>query len=119
MSVENLKEYATRCATEPELRKAANEIGLENLDKHISLSESLGLSWDRDDMVAFRRELVDSDDLEDLTEEDLEMVAGGICTTTAVVVGGVVAGAVGAGTVAGVAAAGAAGGAAAAGDGGW
>ena len=121
MSVENLKEYALRCAREPDLRKAANEIGVENLDAHITLSKSLGLDWKREDMLAYTRDVVNSDDieLEDLSEDELEMIAGGICTTTGVVVGGVLAGALGAGVVAAGVGGAAAGGAAAAGDGGW
>ena len=120
MSVENLKEYARRCATEPELLARAREFGMTDLDEHMRQSESLGLDWNRDDMVAFRKEMIDAEgDLNDLSEEELAEIAGGGVTTTAVVAVGVSAG-VAAGAVAGGAATAAVvGGATAAGDGGW
>ncbi len=112
MSVENLKEYARRCASEPELRAKAKEIGLSDMDEHMRHAESLGLAWSSDDMVAFRKEVIDDQgDLEDLSEEDLEKVAGGVVTATAALAVGALA--VGAGSAAVI------GGVAAAGDGGW
>ena len=120
MSVENLKEYARRCANEPELRDTAKTFGIMNIDEHMNQSESIGLEWDRGDLAAFQREVIEAEgDLQDLDEEDLAKIAGGICTITAVVVVGVAVGA-GAGAVAGGAAGAAVGGgASAAGDGGW
>ena len=120
MSVENLKEYARRCAAEPELRAKAKEFGMADMDQHMIQARSLDLDWTRDDLATFRKEVIDAEgDLEDLGEEELEQVAGGAITLT-----GIVAVAVGvglaAGVVAGVAAGTAAGGtAAASGDGGW
>lgn len=118
MSVENLKEYARRCATEPELRETAKAIGMADMEEHMRNASSLGLEWDRNDFDSFRHEVVAAgDDLTDLSEEELEQVAGGLFSVT--VVSAV---AVGAAVGTGVAAAGAtaaAGGAAAAGDGGW
>ena len=112
MSVENLKEYARRCASEPELRAKAKEIGLSDMDEHMRHAESLGLDWTLNDMVAFRKEVIDSEgDLEDLSEEDLKQVAGGVVTATAALAVGALA--VGAGSAAVI------GGVAAAGDGGW
>ena len=119
MSLENLKEYARRCATEPEMGRAAREIGMENIEEHIVVSERLGLEWDRADLLALSRELVDSDDLEDVSPEELEQIAGGVCTTTAVVVVGVVVGVAAGAAVGGAAGAAVGGGVAAAGDGGW
>ena len=117
MSVENLKEYARRCATEEDLRMRAKEIGMSDVDAHIREASALGLEWSMDDMVAFRKEMVDADGYVDhLDEEELEQVAGGIVTATvAVVAGGVAAGAVGAGATA----AAVTGGTQATGDGGW
>ncbi len=116
MSVENLKEYARRCTAEPELRAKAKEIGLSDMEGHIRHAESLGLDWTLDDMAAFRKEVIDAEgDLEDLSEEDLGRIAGGVVTTTAAAVAvGFVAATAAVGT-AGTAAAGAA----YAGDGGW
>lgn len=122
MSVENLKEYARRCANEPELRAKARELGMSDLRGHMQHADSLGLDWSEGDMVALRKEVVPDEEIGDLSEEDMEAVAGGIVTLTTVsmVVGfaiaaGIVAGA-GAGAMAGAAGAG---GAAAAGKGGW
>jgi hypothetical protein len=116
MSVENLKEYARRCAKDPELRAVARDIGMADMDEHMRHAEGLGLDWNRSDLVAFRKELIDEDeDLADLSEEELEEIAGGGITTTAAVAVGV-----GVGVVAGGAAGAAVGGGgAAAGDGGW
>ena len=112
MSVENLKEYARRCAAEPNLRAKAKEIGLSDMDEHMRHAESLGLDWTRGDLADFRKEVIDAEgDLEDLSEQDLEQVAGGAVTATvalAVAVVGISAGATAA-----------AGGAVAAGDGNW
>ena len=93
MSIENLKEYARRCAMEPELRASAKKIGLWKVEEHQELAASLGLDWTMDDMAALRKE-VGADELEAMEEEDLKQVSGGIVTvtmavlTTAGVVGG-------------------------------
>ena len=103
MSAENLKEYARRCATEPELLAKAKAIGLHDTAEHMRLASSLGLDWSMDDLVAFQKEMVEAEgDVEDLSEENLEQVAGGLITITAAVVtaaavGGAVAGGVAAG----------------------
>jgi len=60
MSVENLKEYARRCASEPELRARAKEIGVADVDEHMRHAESLGLDWTRNDIAAFRRQKIDA-----------------------------------------------------------
>lgn len=116
MSVENLKEYARRCAAEPELRVKAKEFGFRNIDEHIRHAGSLDLDWTPSDLVAFRKEVIDAEgDLEDLDEEELEQIAGGVITAVAaVVVGAVVAVATAAVVTSAVT-----GGVAATGDGGW
>ena len=124
MSVENLKEYARRCATEPELRDKARALGVTDMEQYILHAKSLGLEWTQGDMSAFRKEVIDAaEDLEDLTEEELAEIAGGGATTTAAVaVGlavGLVAGAAVGGVVAGAVAGAATGGATAAAGGGW
>lgn len=120
MSVENLKEYARRCATHPELRAAAKAIGMADMDEHMRHAGSMGLDWDRGDLVAFQREMADPEgDLADLSEEELEKIAGGVITTTALAAIGVAAGAVAGVAVGGVAGAAVGGGIAAAGHGGW
>lgn len=119
MSLENLKEYARRCATDPELLAAVKTIGMTDIEEHMRHAGSMGLDWTRDDLVAFRKEVTDDDmdDLVDLTEEELERVAGGAVAASlvaAVVVGAAVGGGLGA-----VAVGGAVGGVTAAGKGGW
>jgi len=117
MSIEHLKEYARRCATEPELLARAKTIGFADPEAHIEHGESLGLQFDMDDALAFHNEMVGADEeMAELGEEDLEKIAGGAVTaTTAVVAAGIVAGAAVVGVVGG-AVAGAAGGVA---GGGW
>ena len=121
MSIENLKEYARRCATEPELRARAKALGLSDIEGHIREAGSLGLDWTSDDLDAFRKEVIDAEgDLDDLSEEELEQVAGGIVSSTAALAVGVAVGVgVGAGVVVGGVVAGATAGASVAGNAGW
>lgn len=120
MSVSNLREYARRCATESEVREQARAFGLDNLQGHINLAKSMGLDWDTADMVAFQKEVTDAEgDLADLSEEELQQVAGGVCTTTAIVVGSVAAGAAAGAVAGGVVVGAAVGGFTAAAGGGW
>lgn len=88
MSVENLKEYARRCAADPDLRAKAKAIGMTNLDGQIVNAQSLGLDWTKDDFAGFTKEMQAEGEL---SEEDLENVAGGFVTTTAAMVGAAVA----------------------------
>ena len=75
MSLENLKEYAQRCANEPELRETAKTIGMTDLEGQMRYAESLGLEWTMEDMAALRKEATDSEDgLEELSEEELEQI---------------------------------------------
>jgi predicted ribosomally synthesized peptide with nif11-like leader len=83
MSIENLKEYARRCAADPALREKAKALGASNVDGQIGHATVLGLPWTRADLDAFRKEM-EADG--ELTEEDLEQVAGGLVTTTAAAV---------------------------------
>lgn len=118
MSVENLKEYAVRCANEPELRAKAKELGAMDLKGHMLHADSLGLDWSERDIIAFKTEVLGPDqDLSDLTEEDLEGIAGGAVTLTAAVTTLVAIAA--AGATAGVVASATAGAVTATGKGGW
>ena len=93
MSVENLKEYARRCAAEPELKEKAMALGMADMEGHMRHAESLGLDWTMDDMAAFRKEVLDAHgDIEGLDEEDLEAVTGGAASLTALAVAGAVTG---------------------------
>ena len=120
MSIENLKEYARRCATEPELRAKAKALGMGDAEGHMREAAALGLDWTVDDMIAFRKEVLDDGSLGELSEEDLEQIAGGAVTATAALAGMAVAAAVGGAVVGGVAVGAAVGGGVvAAGQGGW
>ena len=112
MSLENLREYARRCAVEPELRAAAEDLGVSDIEGHMRHAGGLDLDWTLDDMAAFRKEMLDTNggEFEDLSEEELEQIAGGVVSAIAVAVGVAagVAGGVVVGTATGAAAAGAA-----------
>ena len=83
MSVENIKEYARRCAADPDLRAKAKAIGMTNLDGQIVNAKSLGLDWTKEDFAGFTKEMQAEGEL---SEEDLENVAGGFVSTTAALV---------------------------------
>jgi predicted ribosomally synthesized peptide with nif11-like leader len=97
MSLENLKEYGRRAATDDTVKARAKAIGLQDMSRHMEYASSLGLDFDQDDVNALAKEAQGS---EELSEDQLETVAGGIVSATAAVVAGVVgaaAGVVGAG----------------------
>lgn len=96
MSLEALKEYSRRCATEPALKMKAKEIGLQDMQGQIEHARSLGLEWGPEDMALLAREM--GADVE-LSEEQLESVAGGFITITMALVAGTFAGAAVAGGV--------------------
>jgi len=106
MSIEHLQEYARRCAVDPELRARAEAIGFSDGDAHMQHAESMGLEFSVEDMIRFRDELVSAEgEVVELSEEDLEKIAGGgVSVTAALVVGGVIGGVAATGaTAAGVA----------------
>jgi len=110
MSMEDLKEYARRCASEPELRARAKAIGFADPDGHIEHGKSLGLEFGMEDAIAFRNESVEADgEIVELGEDDLEQIAGGALTATAAIAVGAGLAVAGAGIVAGAVGAGAAG----------
>jgi predicted ribosomally synthesized peptide with nif11-like leader len=103
MSVEDLKKFGQMCNEKEEVRTKAKAIGIDNIDAQIAYAKELGLHFTQEDLVALAKEsgLAKSDEL---SEEDLEKVAGGVVTVTVGAVLGLaaacavaVAGAVGAG----------------------
>jgi predicted ribosomally synthesized peptide with nif11-like leader len=82
MSVENLKQYGELCAKDEKVRAHAKEIGLRDIDGQIAYGKSLGLEFSREDFEALAKE-VKLERKDDLSEEDLKKVAGGIVTSTA------------------------------------
>jgi predicted ribosomally synthesized peptide with nif11-like leader len=82
MSVLNLKKYGELCAKDTDVRKKAKEIGIEDLDGQIAHAKSLGLEISREDFVALAKE-AGLEGKNELSEEDLKKVAGGVFTVTA------------------------------------
>ena len=68
---------------------------MTNLDGQIVNAKSLGLDWTKEDFAGFTKEMQAEGEL---SEEDLENVAGGIVTSTAAAVVGAAAAVVGAAT---------------------
>ena len=84
MSVEDLKKYGQLCAENEDVTNRAKEIGLQDIEGHTAHGKELGLEFGTDDFVALAEEVGITED--ELTEEQLEMVAGGAVSTTAAAV---------------------------------
>jgi predicted ribosomally synthesized peptide with nif11-like leader len=81
MSVEHLKKYGQKCAEDEHIRARAKEIGQQDIEGQIAYGKSLGLEFSREDFGALAREIgLERED--ELNEEDLKKVAGGIVTIT-------------------------------------
>jgi predicted ribosomally synthesized peptide with nif11-like leader len=96
MSIENLKKYGKMCSENEEIHKKAKEIGTKDLEGQIAYAKSLGLEISREDFESLARE-VGLEGKNELSEDDLKKVAGGIITVTGVaalaaIAGGVVVG---------------------------
>ncbi len=89
MSVEDFKKYGQMIAEKPEVRAKAKQIGIADIRGQAAYAKTLGLSFTQDDVAKVVKEASASS--EELSEEQLEKVAGGaISTTAAAVVGAVV-----------------------------
>lgn len=91
MSVEDLKKYGQMAAENEEVREKAKSIGLQDIDGQIAYAKTLGLEFTKEDMEALSKE-VGAGQSDELSEEDLEKVAGGAVTTTGAAVAGMAAG---------------------------
>jgi predicted ribosomally synthesized peptide with nif11-like leader len=94
MSLENLKKYGQMCAEDEKVRARAKEIGLQDIDGQIAYGKSLGVEFSKEDFAAMAKE-AGIENKDELSEEDLKKVAGGVFALTALsllVVGGLVAG---------------------------
>jgi len=102
MSVENFKKFGQLCAEDEAIRGKVKEIGIENIDGWIAYSKNeLGLEFTKDDMQALAAE---TGPVDELSEDQLEQVAGGLATSTVGAVLGAVGGvAAAAGAVGGAA----------------
>ena len=89
MSVENFKKFGQFCADDEKIRERVKQIGIENIDGWIAYSKNeLGLEFSKDDMQALAAEIRPTDELSD---EELEQVAGGVVTATMAIAGAVAA----------------------------
>jgi predicted ribosomally synthesized peptide with nif11-like leader len=81
VGIENLKKYGRMCEENEEIRKKAKKIGLQDIDGQIAYAKTLGLEFSKEDCEALAKEagLAKRDEL---SEEDLQKVAGGVITTT-------------------------------------
>jgi predicted ribosomally synthesized peptide with nif11-like leader len=77
MSVENVKKYGQLCEENEEIRKKAKEISITDIDGHIAHAKSLGLEISKEDFEALAKEAA-LDGKNELSEEDLEKVGGGV-----------------------------------------
>ena len=99
MSVADFKKLGQMCAENEDIRKKAKEIGIDNLDGIIAYGKELGLDFSVDDMKALADEAGITEG--ELSEEQLEKVAGGVVTTTALAAVSAVSAVVVAGTAVG------------------
>jgi len=80
MSIEALKEF-TKTVVENEVhQEKAKKIGLNDIDGLIGFGKELGYEFSLEDLQALANET--GSQSEELSEEDLEQVAGGAATTT-------------------------------------
>jgi len=97
MSVENFKKFGQICAEDVKVRQKVKEIGIGNIDGWIAYSKSeFGLEFDKRDIQALADEIRPT---EELSDEELEQVAGGVVSTTLAIVGALAAGVVAIGAV--------------------
>ena len=80
MSVENFKKFGQLCADKEDVRNKAKEIGMYNVDGLVAYSKELGLEFSAEDIQAVADEAGITQD--ELSEEQLEQVAGGVTTAT-------------------------------------
>ena len=94
MSVEALKAYGKKCIEDEELRKKAKAVGVENIPGQVELAKSHGFDFTPEDLQSLAKEVgVEGE----LSEDELESVAGGFVTALAAAVVGASAGVVSAG----------------------
>lgn len=114
MSVEDLKKFGQLCHNDETVRNRVIEIGLQDVQGLMAYGRELGLEFDETDMLDAAKEA--GVNVDELSEEQLEKIAGGVVTTTAMVMGALIgiaamvttglvvmtAGAVGAGVLVGI-----------------
>ncbi len=94
MSVEDFKKFGQLCAQDEKVREKVKNIGIDNVEGWIEYArKEHGLEFTKADMQAVSEEVAPTDEL---SEEQLEQVAGGLVSSTGAAVAGAVAGGVGA-----------------------
>ena len=95
MSIEDFKKFGKMCADDEAVRAKAKEIGMEDLNGIIAYGKELGLEFSIQDItkLAEQEGVLEAE----LSEEQLEQVAGGVFTTTVAGVGAAAMAVVGAG----------------------
>ena len=82
MSINNLKKFGKLCAEDETIRARVKEIGINNPEELIAYAgEELNLYFTHDDMTALAKE--EGSSQKELSEEDLEKIAGGSWSVTA------------------------------------
>jgi predicted ribosomally synthesized peptide with nif11-like leader len=81
MSIENLKKYGKMCEDDEKVRAKAKEIGIQDIDGQIAYGKTLGLEFSKEDFEALAKE-AGLEKKDELSEEDLQKVAGGFITAT-------------------------------------
>jgi predicted ribosomally synthesized peptide with nif11-like leader len=90
MSVKDLKAFGKKCAEDEKVRVKAKKIGVDNVDGMIAYAKELGFTITKADFQDLGKEAKKSNEL---SEEQLEKIAGGVFTSTAGVAAAVAAGA--------------------------
>lgn len=84
MSIDALKEFTKAVVTNETYQEKAKKIGLNDIDGLVKFGKELGYEFSLEDLQAYANETGSQKD--ELSEEDLELVAGGVATTTALAV---------------------------------
>lgn len=79
MSMESFKAFTFKVLEDEELKKKAKEIGINNIEAIIALAKENGFDIQKEDFEAAAKEFESNDELSD---EDLEKVAGGVVTAS-------------------------------------
>ncbi|MTI83414.1 MAG: Nif11-like leader peptide family natural product precursor [Firmicutes bacterium] len=80
MSVADLKAFGKKVVENEELKKKAKQVGMDNIEGIIALAKENGFDVSKADFEAAAKDLKSSDEL---SEDDLEQVAGGFITVAA------------------------------------
>ena len=80
MSIEALKDYSKRVMEDPEVKVEAKKLGIGDLAGQIDYAKGLGYSFSMEDIQELAKEVAPAEG--ELSEEDLESVAGGLITVS-------------------------------------